>query len=101
MSNKTDPELCFLITNVCKPPQNLDFPETGQPFIFVWFEEFQCVCYSCWEDRTYRLPCVLLGYKNVGKSLQKTISNMENSKSIQKTSKCSNKNTQKETNIVS
>ena len=27
MSDTIDPELCSLITNVCKPPQNFDFPE--------------------------------------------------------------------------
>ena len=51
MSDTTDSELCCLITNVCKPPKNFDFPETGQPFRFAWFEEFPWV-YSRWEDRT-------------------------------------------------
>ena len=69
MSNTTDPELCCLITNVCKPPPNFDFVEIEQQFMFVWFEEFPWVCYSCSEDRTYCLPCVLFGHKNVGKSL--------------------------------
>ena len=68
--------------------------------MFAWFEEFTWVCYFCWEDSTYCLSCVLFGYKNVEKSLKKNISNMENSKNIQKTSKCSNRNTQKETNII-
>ena len=40
MSDTTDPELCSLITKLCKPPQSFDFPETEQPFRFVWFEEF-------------------------------------------------------------
>ena len=53
MSDTIDPELCSLITNVCKPPQNFDFPEAEQPLRFVWFEEFPWVCYSWWEDRTY------------------------------------------------
>ena len=76
----TDPELCSLKTNVCKPPRKFDFPEIVQLFMFACFEEFQWICYSCWEDRTYYLFYVLFGYKNVGKSLQKTISNMVNSK---------------------
>ena len=38
MSDTTDPELRSLITNVCKPPQNFDFPGAEQPFRFVWFE---------------------------------------------------------------
>ena len=93
MSDTTDPELCPLITKVCKPPKNFDFPETEQPFRLVWFEELPWVCYSWLKDRTYCLP-VLFGLKNVGKSLQKTIPKMANSsKSIQKTSKCSNRNT--------
>ena len=45
---------------------------------------------------------VLFGHKNVGKSVQKTISNMANSgKNIQKTCKCPNANTQKEKNNIS
>ena len=72
------------------------------PFRFVWFEEFSWVCYCWWEDRTYCASFALFNYKNEGKSLQKTISKMENSsKNIRKTSKCSNGNTQKETNILS
>ena len=95
MSDATDPELCSLITYVCKPPKNFGFPETEQPFRFVLFEEFRWICYSQWEDRTYCLPCVSFGHKNVGKSVQKTISKMTNSsKNIQNTSKCFNGNTQ-------
>ena len=97
----TDPGLWFLITNVCKPPKHFDFPEIAQPFRFVWFEEFPLVCYSRWEDKSYCMPCVLFGYENVGKFLQKTISNMEDSpKNINKTWKCSNRKTQKEANII-
>ena len=40
MSDTTDPELCSLIINVCKPYKNFDFPEAEEPFRFVWFEEF-------------------------------------------------------------
>ena len=40
MSDTTNPELCSLITNVCEPPQSVDFPEVEQPFRFVRFEEF-------------------------------------------------------------
>ena len=56
MSRTTYPELCFVITNVCKPPHNFDFPETEQPFTFVLLEEFQWVSYCSWEDGTYYLP---------------------------------------------
>ena len=101
MLKTTDPELSSVITNVCKPPKNFYFPEIAQPVMFVWFEEFPWVCYSCWEDRFYCLHCVLFGFKNVEKSLQQTISNMENSKNIQKSSKCCSRNTKKETNIIS
>ena len=55
------------------------------PFRFVWFEEFSWVCYCWWEDRTYCASFALFNYKNEGKSLQKTISKMENSsKNIRK-----------------
>ena len=96
MSNTTDPELCSLTTNVCKPHKNFHFPGTAQHFMFVWFEEFPWVCYSCWKEIIYCLSCVLFGCKNKGKVLQKNISNMENNKNIQKTSKCFNRDTQKD-----
>ena len=93
MSRTTYPELYFIITNVCKPPQNFDFPETEQPFTFVLLEEFQWVSYCSWEDGTYYLPQVLFGPKNVENFSQETISNMaNNSKNIKKTSKCSHRN---------
>ena len=79
MSDTTDPELCSLIIKVYKPTKNFGFPETKQPFRFVWYEEFPWVCYSRWENRTYCLPCVLFGHRNVVESLQKTTSNMANS----------------------
>ena len=62
MSNTTNPELCSLKTNVCKPPKNFDFSEIVQPFRFVWFEECPWVCYTRWEDKTYCLPCALYIY---------------------------------------
>ena len=46
MLDKTDPALCSLITKLCKPPQNFDFPENKNRFRFIWFEEFPWVCYS-------------------------------------------------------
>ena len=46
MSDTIPPELCFLITNVRKPPKVFDFPQTEQPLSFAWFEEFSWVCYS-------------------------------------------------------
>ena len=64
MSDTADPELCSFITNVCKPPKNLNFPQTEQPLRFILFEEFPWVCYCSWEDRFYCLPCVLFGHKN-------------------------------------
>ena len=80
----TNPELVSLITNVCKPPKNFDFPVIVQHFIYVWFEEFPWVCYSCWEDRTYCLSCVLFGYKNGTKSLQKPYQRRKTVKSFKK-----------------
>ena len=93
MSETTDPEVCPLITNVCKPPKN--FPKTEQPFRFVWFEALPWVCYSRWEYRTYSLTFVFYGHKNVEKSSWQTAV-----KTYRKKSKCSNWNTQKETNII-
>ena len=40
MTDKIDPEMCSVITNVFKPPKNFDFPETEKSIRFVWFEEF-------------------------------------------------------------
>ena len=70
MLDTADPELCSIITNVCKPPKHFDFPETKKAFRFVWFEEFPWICFSWWEDRNYCLPCVSSGHKDVGKSLK-------------------------------
>ena len=86
MLDTADPELCSIITNVCKPPKHVDFPETEKAFRFVWFEEFPWICFSWWEDRNYCLPCVSFGHKDVGKSFKKKISNMA------KRSKCMQKN---------
>ena len=97
MLDTADPELCSIITNVCKPPKHFDFPETEKAFRFVWFEEFPWICFSWWEDRNYCLPCVSSGHKDVGKSLKIYISNMATRiKYMQKKSKCSNQNTQRQ-----
>ena len=40
MPDTTDPELCFLITNVCKPPTNFDFPENEQPLGLFGLKSF-------------------------------------------------------------
>ena len=40
MSDATDPALCSLITNVCKPSKNFDFPETEQPISLFDFKSF-------------------------------------------------------------
>ena len=40
MTNSTDPEMCSLIANVCKPPKNFDFPEIVQLLGFKIFHEF-------------------------------------------------------------
>ena len=78
MSDITNPELCSLITNVCKPPKDFDFQEAGQPL--KSFYEFVILV-----EKNYCLPCVFFSHKNVWKSLQKAISKLKNSsKSIQK-----------------
>ena len=64
MSNTADPELCSFITNAWRSLQNFDFPETEQPFKFVWFEEgFPWICFSRLQHRNYYLSCVLFGHK--------------------------------------
>ena len=40
MPDTSDPELCFLITNVCKPPTNFDFPENEQPLGLFGLKSF-------------------------------------------------------------
>ena len=101
MSNTTVPELCSLITNVCKPTKNFDFPEVEQHFRFFWFKVFPWVYFSWWEDRSYYPLCAVFDNKNMRKYLQKTISKLANSsRNIQRTSKCSNRNTQKKANVI-
>ena len=102
MSDISDNELHSLMTNVYKPPKNFDIPENERSFRFAWFQEFQWVCYSRWEDGAYCLPCVLFGYKVVGSSsLENLYMNMANgSKNVQKTSECSSGDTQKESNTT-
>ena len=40
MSETTDLELCSLITNVCKPLKNFNFPETEQPLGLFGLKSF-------------------------------------------------------------
>ena len=83
---------CILtsITNNCKPPQNLDFPETELSVRFICFGKFLWVCYFCSMGGWNILPvlCFTWSYKwkfQPGIFLQKTISNMAGScKNIKK-----------------
>ena len=63
MSNTRDPELCSIITNVCKPPKHFDFPEKlSSPlglFGLKSFHGFVILVGRC-------LSCVLFGHENVG-----------------------------------
>ena len=34
-----------ILTNVCKPPKNFDFPGTEEYFRCIWFEDFPWVLY--------------------------------------------------------
>ena len=69
LSDITDTaELYSVITNVYKPRNNFEFPETQLSFKTVCFEEFPWACYPRWEDDTYCLPCVLFDHKVVGNS---------------------------------
>ena len=72
MSNTTNHELCYLITNVCKAPKNFDFSETVQPFRFVWFEGCPWVCYSRWEGKAYCFLCVINLWENLYKNPYQT-----------------------------
>ena len=84
-------------------PQILRLQKLSSPlglFGFKSFHEFFMV-----GGRIEPIACIVFylvfSHKNDGKPLQKTISKMANgSKNIQKTSKCSTENTQKETNII-
>ena len=95
-----------LITNVYKSPKNFDFPETELSFRFVWFEEFQWVCCFWWEDGAYCLPFILFGHKVVGSSSLENLYRKPYQKwpttvkTFKKTSKCSNEDTQTESNIT-
>ena len=88
----------------CKPPQNFDFWKTELSFKFAWFECFHMglLFLTWWENGTYCLSFVLFGHENRSSEfLQKAISNMVDSyKNIQKKSKCSKNNTQRESNII-
>ena len=61
---------CILkcITNNCKLPQNLDFPETEPSFRFIWFEKFPWV-YNSRLMGGWSLSSVLFGDKNRSFSL--------------------------------
>ena len=70
MSDISDAELYSLITitDVYKPPKNLDFPETEWSFRIARLEELPWLYYSWWEDGAYCLSGVLFGHKVVGSS---------------------------------
>ena len=64
---------CILkcIPNNCKPPQNIDFPETALSFRFIWLKWFHgFVILARWEDRTYCLSSVFFGHKNGSSCLE-------------------------------
>ena len=52
--------------------------------LFVSFQQFPWVCYSCWEDRTYCLPSVLFGYKNAGNPYKKPYQTCKTEKTFKK-----------------
>ena len=61
-----DPEQYSAITNNCKPPHNVLFPETELSFRFVRFVKFvSSVCYCRYEHESYCLSSVLFSHKNV------------------------------------
>ena len=67
-SDLTDPQLYFLIKNVCKPHETFDLPETDQHFRFVWFQELPWLFYSRWEMGLY---CVSFVHKSTSYSRKK------------------------------
>ena len=74
---------CVLLEKMCvNHPKILTFEKSRS--LFVWFDKFPWVCYSFWEDKTYSLPCILFGYKNVGKSLQKPYQTWKTVKTFKK-----------------
>ena len=70
MSDATDPEMCSLITNMCKAPKNFDFPEAEQPLGLFGLKSFRgfggriepivclvfCLVIKMWEN-LYKEPC--------------------------------------------
>ena len=67
-SDLTEPQLYFLINNVYKTNKTFYFSETDQHFVFVWFQKFPWLCYSCWNDGAYYLYCVLSSHKSTSNS---------------------------------
>ena len=103
MSNTANPEKCSLITNLCKPHKNVDFPEIVQPFLGLLVLKsvhgFVIVIRKMKPIAFLVFYFVIKMWENLCK---KTFSNMENSsKNIKKKKKYSNRNTQKQANIIS
>ena len=79
MSNTTDPELCSLLTNVFSynHPKILTSQKLCSPLGLFDLKSFhELVILLGRIELIYCLPCVLLGYRNEGKFLQKNILNM-------------------------
>ena len=96
--------MCSGITNNCKLLKSFALPETKQSYRFVWSEEFPWVFYSRQEDGTYCLSFPFFVHKNLGsftlENLFKNAKMVSDSVDFEKTSKCCNENTQKESRNI-
>ena len=96
--------MCSGITNNCKLLKGFALPKTEQSYRFVWSGEFPWVFYSRQEDGTYCLSFLFFVHKNVESfSLENLLKNpkmVSGSKDFEKTSKCCNENTQKESRNI-
>ena len=84
--NPCQPQL--ILNYVLLWPISINHPKRiklSSPSKFVWFEEIPCFYFILGRRKEHiSSPGFLLGHKHVGKSLEKTISNMENRKKRQK-----------------
>ena len=102
ISEKADPELCCLVTNVCNLPKTLASQKLTNPLNFFGFESFYGFVIADWTIEPIACLVFYLFIKMWGKRYKKIISKTtKSSKNIEKTSRCHNGNTKKEANIIS
>ena len=101
MSDTTDPEVLSLITNMCKPPINFDFPKADSHLGLFGLKRFHA--FVILGGRIEHIACLVfyLVIKMWEDLYKKPYQNWQTAvKTFKETSKCFNGNTQKEENIV-